>query len=106
MLDRPAPVPDDFDPGRYKGAFRGGDDQPVMSMEISPDVARWFSEYYPIQASEPAADGWQRVELIASGEAWAATLLLQLGSGVRNVEPDTLEVTARELATSIAANYS
>jgi proteasome accessory factor C len=106
MLDEPASVPDDFDPSRYKGGFRGGDEQPVMSMEISPDTARWFSEYYPIRTKEGLSDGWERVELIASGEMWAATLLLQLGAGVRNVEPPALAAVARDLASGIAATYA
>jgi predicted DNA-binding transcriptional regulator YafY len=55
--------------------------------------------------SEDLSDGWSRVELTASGEVWAATLLLQLGTGVRNVEPKELEGAARELAESIAAKY-
>ena len=106
ILDERAPVPDDFDPSAYKGGFRGGPEEPVMTMEISPDVARWFSEYYPLRDREPLADGWERVELIASSNEWAASLLLQLGDGVRKVEPPELEAAARELAEGIAANYA
>jgi len=106
VLDQAAPVPEDFDPARYKGGFRGGDEEPVMSMEISPEVARWFSEYYPIRVAEDLSDGWSRVELTASGEVWAATLLLQLGTGVRNVEPKQLMEAAGDLANSIAANHA
>ncbi|MGH2755542.1 MAG: helix-turn-helix transcriptional regulator [Actinomycetota bacterium] len=106
ILDADAPVPDDFDPSRYRGAFVGGDEEPVMSMEIAPAVARWFSEYYPIRSNERMSDGWERVEMIASGPVWAAKLLLQLGAGVRNVQPGELDAAARELAGSIAANYS
>ena len=98
VLGQPAPVPDDFDPGAYKGGFRGGDEEPVMTMEISPDVARWFPEYYPLRDRRPLRGGWERVELIASSNEWAASLLLQLGAGVRKVEPAELETAARELA--------
>ena len=106
MLDEAADVPDDFDPSRYKGGFKGGEEEPVMTMEIAPDVARWFPEYYPLKAREQLSDGWERVELIASSEAWAAALLLQLGAGVRNVEPKEMATAAQELATAIASNYT
>ena len=50
-------------------------------------------------------DSTQRVELAASSRRWAATLLLQLGPGARNVEPkETLE-EARRLAEQIAEPY-
>ena len=105
ILDEPAEVPDDFDPSAYKGGFRGGDEEPVMTMEISPDVARWFPEYYPLRSRTALRKGWERVELIASSEPWAATLLVQLGAGVRNVEPKEMAAAARELAAAIAAKH-
>jgi proteasome accessory factor C len=106
ILDEPAPVPDDFDLSRYKGGFKGGDDEPVMAMEISPEVAHWFAEYYPLTDRARLDDGWERVELIASTETWGATLILQLGTGVRNVEPKEMESAARDLAAAIAANHT
>ena len=106
VLETPAPVPEDFDPSRYKGAFVGGDEEPLMTLEIAPGVARWFSEYYPVRSKEALPDGWERVEMIASGPAWAARLILQLGAGVRNIQPAELDGAARELAAAIAANYS
>jgi proteasome accessory factor C len=105
VLDENADVPDDFDPDRYKGAFRGAGDK-IMSMEISHDVARWFEDYYPVRSSDDLADGWRRVELVISGERWAAVLLLRLGTGVRKVEPGSIEDEARALAEAIAARHS
>ncbi|HEU4481367.1 MAG TPA: WYL domain-containing protein, partial [Actinomycetota bacterium] len=106
MLDEPAEVPDDFNPDRYKGAFVGRGDQPTMTMEISPEVARWFEDYYPVREAETTPDGWRRVELITSGTVWAATLVLRLGSGVRSVAPPEVLEAARERAEEIAARYA
>jgi proteasome accessory factor C len=105
MLDEPADVPEDFDPEAYKSAFRERGDEATLTMEISPEVARWFADYYHPRSAEALADGWQRVELAASSRRWAATLLLQLGAGARNVKPkETLE-EARALAAQIAEPY-
>ncbi|HEX2296853.1 MAG TPA: WYL domain-containing protein, partial [Actinomycetota bacterium] len=60
--------------------------------------------YHP-RSTEPLGDGWQKVELAASSRRWAATLLLQLGAGVRNVEPRETLDEAQRLATEIAARY-
>ena len=77
-----------------------------MTIEISPEVARWFGDYYHPRSSEELADGWHRVELAASSRRWAATLLLQLGAGVRAVEPHETRDEARRLARLIAARYA
>lgn len=106
MLDSPADVPEEFDADRYRGAFRRGDgDAPEMSIEISPAVSGWFEEYYPVSDSRRLADGWQSVRLPYSGERWAATLLLQLGSDVRNVSPPEIVDAARALARAIAERH-
>lgn len=106
ILDEEADVPDDFDPNRYQGAFRGGGDQQTMTMEISPQVARWFEDYYPVQAAEDLDDGWRRVELIVGGERWAASLLLRLGTSVRAVTPASMTDAAGRLAAEMAAVYT
>lgn len=105
ILDHPADVPDDFDPEVYRHAFRERGDEQVLRMEISPAVARWFADYYHPRSSEVLPDGWHRVELAASSTRWAATLLLQLGAGARNVEPPATLEEARRLAREIAARY-
>jgi proteasome accessory factor C len=105
VLDHAADVPADFDPEAYKSAFRERGDEATVTMEISPEVARWFADYYRPRATEPLDDGWQRVELAASTRRWAATLLLQLGAGARNVEPEETLAEARRLAREIAAPY-
>ena len=105
LLDDPADVPEDFDPEVYRHAFRERGDEATLTMEISPEVARWFADYYHPRTSEPLPDGWHRVELAASSRRWAATLLLQLGGGSRNVAPPETLQEARRLAEEIADRY-
>lgn len=105
IQDHPADVPEDFDPEAYRHAFRERGDEATATMEIAPEVARWFADYYHPRESEPLDDDWHRVTIAATTKRWAATLLLQLGAGVRNVEPrETLE-EARHLAGEIARRY-
>ena len=106
IVDEPAPVPGDFDPTAYRGAWRGSGDQTTVTFEISPATARWFGDYYPVISSSEAAGGWQRVELASSGERWLATLLLQLGNQVRNVLPERSLEAARALAERVSALYA
>ncbi|MGH2820290.1 MAG: helix-turn-helix transcriptional regulator, partial [Actinomycetota bacterium] len=105
VLDEDAPVPEDFDPGRYKAAFVERGDQRTVSFEISPAAARWFEDYIPVRSSEPMPDGWRAVELSADGDRWPATLALRLGDQVRNVRPESVESEARRLAEAIAARH-
>ncbi|MFP5353128.1 MAG: helix-turn-helix transcriptional regulator [Actinomycetota bacterium] len=106
VLDEEAAVPDDFDPERYKGAFIGGDDLPMVTFEISPEAARWFDDYYPVSSSEELPDGWRRIQLASSRERWAATVALKLGKQVRNVRPDSVRIQAQRLARAIAARHA
>lgn len=100
-----AEVPDDFDPERYKGAFTGAGDQGRVSLEISPEAARWFQDYYPVESSEELDDGWRRVTMVSSGERWMARLMLQLGKDCRNPDPISLNARAGELAAAIAQRH-
>lgn len=104
VLEAEAPMPSDFDPERYKGAFLGSGGE-RMTLELSPSATRWFADYYPIESSEPLKDGWTRVTLSSGGPRWAATLLLRLGDDCRNVEPATVRKEAADLARGIAALY-
>lgn len=101
-----APAPEDFDAERYKGAFVGREDQTTVTMEISPDAARWFEDYYPVRSAEGSSDGWRRVELFSSSDTWSATLVMKLGKEVRNVRPESVIETARKLAAAIATRHS
>ncbi|HEX2240221.1 MAG TPA: WYL domain-containing protein, partial [Actinomycetota bacterium] len=105
LLDDPSEPPAEFDPERYRGAFVGDAEEPSMTIEMSPEVARWFVDYYPVRRVDWKPDGWAEVELAPGGTRWAATLLLRLGDGVRKVAPATLRVHAEELAATIAGRY-
>lgn len=106
MTDDPAEVPPDFDPARYKRAFVARDEQPRVTVEISPSAARWFEDYYPVESARDLDDGWREVELVAGSERWAATLVLKLGRDVRNITPDSIFGQARDLARDLAARHA
>jgi proteasome accessory factor C len=97
LTDEPAPVPGDFDPGRYKGAFGGAEEKPSVTFEISPAAARWFEDYYPVASSEALQDGWRRIELVSSSNRWAANLVVRLGPHVRGIKPRAVIGEARLL---------
>ncbi|MBW3595250.1 MAG: WYL domain-containing protein [Actinobacteria bacterium] len=99
-----AEVPEDFDAERYKGAFTG-EGETSVTLEISPAAARWFEDYYPVENSYELDDGWRKVTMIAGGDRWMATLMLQLGSDCRNPEPESLQQRARALAAAIEARH-
>jgi len=105
ITDEPAEVPDDFDPDHYKGAFSGRGEA-TLALEVSPAVAVWFEDYYPVTSSEALDDGWRSVSLVAGGERWAATLIARLGADARNVRPPEMLSAARCLARSVAARYN
>ena len=106
LLHETAEVPASFDAERYRGAFVHREiEGPFMEFDVSPAVARWFEEYYPVAETRRLEDGWQMVRLAYSGERWAATLLLQLGADARNVRPPEILAGARELARAIAEKH-
>jgi proteasome accessory factor C len=104
VLPERAEVPEDFDPTRYRGAFSGEGSLEVV-LEIAPEVATWFEDYYPVTASKPLRGGWRRIELVSGGIPWAAALVVRLGKGARAVAPPAVADAARELAARIAALY-
>jgi proteasome accessory factor C len=105
VLDAPAPVPEDFDPSPYQGAFVGRSGQRTFAIEISPGAASWFEDYYPVSSSEPLPDGWRRVELQTADPRWAASLILQLGKDARAISPGPILEGTRALASAIAGRY-
>ena len=106
VLDEDAEIPTDFDPNAYTAAFRERAGQPVARFEISPRVARWFEEYYPVRSASTLSDGWRAVELSYTKPQWVAALVLSIGDGVRNIEPvevrDAVSAAAREIASIYA----
>ena len=102
----PAEVPPDFDPEAYKGAFKRDPGDHVVTLEISPAVAAWFEDYYPVVRSEPAEDGWRRIELATGSDRWAALLVLQLGAEVRAVGPAELADEVRSVAARLIDQHA
>jgi proteasome accessory factor C len=105
LLEERAEVPPDFDPAAYKGAFKGEGNMSI-TLEVSPDVARWFEDYYPVVGSQALPDGWRAVELVSSGTSWAAALVVRLGEGVRNISPPEVVAAARGLASKLTEVHS
>lgn len=104
LLDDEAVPPEDFEPERYRGAFSGSGGE-IVTLELSPRVTAWFSEYYPVESSEELADGWHRVRLISGGDHWAATLALRLGTDVRAVAPASVRRHAGRVAAAMIARH-
>jgi proteasome accessory factor C len=101
VLDEPATVPEDLDTSKYRGAFAGEGADATVTFDISPQTATWFEDYYPVMDSHALEDGWRAVALQYGSPRWAATLVLQLGSDVRNVRPREVVDAAKELASRI-----
>jgi proteasome accessory factor C len=100
----PAEVPEDFDPERYRGAFLGGGEVEV-SLEISPETARWFEDYYPVTSAQDLSDGWRAITLTAGGMRWAAIQALKLGEHARAVSPKGVVTEAAAIADRLAKRY-
>ena len=103
VLNEDADIPEDVDVGRYTTAFLGDPEKPSMTMEISPEVARWFEDAYQVRAARDLPDGWRFIEIEASGTHWTSALLVQLGTGVRNIDPPEALAAARSLAEEVLA---
>jgi proteasome accessory factor C len=102
--DVPAGIPADFDPQVYGRAFAGRGDS-RLTLEISAAAAEWFEDYYPVIGSAVLDDGWRRVELVASSDRWAASLLLRLGGDARAVSPASVVREATALASALAHRH-
>lgn len=81
--------------------FSGGQGDEVV-LELSP-AARWASEEYPVEAVEPGRDGWTRVTLRVTEQAWLERLLLRLGPDARVIKGDA--ELARRAAERVLARY-
>jgi proteasome accessory factor C len=59
----------------------------VVVLDVGPDAA-WVVTQYPNLGATDAGNGWTRLTLPVSGEAWLARLLLRLGPDARVVRGD------------------
>jgi proteasome accessory factor C len=106
VLEEPATVPKDLDTSKYRGAFAGEGADATVTFDISPQTATWFEDYYPVIQARDLRGGWRRIELYSSGNRWAATLALRLGSDARNFKPQSVVEETRRLARAMAARHS
>ncbi|MEA2516681.1 MAG: proteasome accessory factor [Actinomycetota bacterium] len=106
VMDAAADIPDDFDPTAYSGAFRERPGQPRATFEISPAVARWFEEYYPVRSASTLPDGWRSVELAYTKPQWVAALVLSIGDGVRAIAPQQIADAVTTMAKEVSAVYA
>jgi proteasome accessory factor C len=83
--------------------FEPSPSDPTIVLELSP-AAGWAATQYPTKSVVDLADGWRRVELWVSGEAWLARLLLRLGPDARVVAGDAASgaVAARRMLARYA----
>jgi proteasome accessory factor C len=98
-------IPRDLDMTKYESVYVEGPGALPVVLDVSPDVASWVAEYYPLNSQEPQKDGWIRLRLTAGGTAWLERLLLRLGPQARVVEPESLRVAVRDLACRVLKQY-
>ena len=106
MLRRNAKRNDEVDLSKYESVYVQAPDATEVSVEISPEAARWVTEYYPLGGQETLPDGWVRVVLSAGGTAWLERLLLRLGPHARSVQPLWLADNVKAMAERILKRYS
>ena len=88
--------------------FRPSDDDPRVTLELSP-AARWVVEEYPVEDLEERPRGRVRVTLAVTAVPWLERLLLALGPEARVVRAPKgagLEDTARRAAARVLARYA
>lgn len=103
------------EPGAKPGAKPGADgppplysprpEDPVVTLDLTP-AAAWVADNYPVETSEPRADGGLRVRLRVSEQAWLERLLLRLGPDavVADADPEVALVRAAA-ARRVLARY-
>ena len=105
ILDEPAEIPEDLNLERYTSAFIGDPRNPSVTFEVPATTSRWLEEAYEPRSVRDLPDGWRAIEMESSGLQWITSLLVQLGSNVRNVQPNDVREAAMELARKIAASH-
>jgi proteasome accessory factor C len=80
------------------GIFTQEEDVALVTLDVAP-AAYWITEYYPVEAVRPVADGHHEVDLLVADERWLTRLLLRLAPHARVVAPasyaETFDARAR-----------
>jgi proteasome accessory factor C len=105
VLEEVVEAPSDLDLTKYESLYVQGPGAVPVVLDVSPDVASWVAEYYPLDSQEPQKDGWIRLRLTAGGMAWLERLLLRLGAQARVVEPASLKAAVKDLACRVLKRY-
>lgn len=105
LLEVPAEVPDGVDLAKYESLYVQHDKDTEVVLDLSPRVAGWMAESYPLVSEDPLEEGWVRVRLASGGTAWLEKLLLRLGREARVVSPPELIERTKELACRLAERY-
>jgi proteasome accessory factor C len=105
VLDTPVEHRADLAPRDLsEGLFQPSADDTLVTLLLQPD-ARWVAEYYPVEATEEAAEGTLRVSLRVSDPAWLTRLMLRVGGSARVEDPPELAATVRQAAIAALRNY-
>lgn len=84
--------------------YEPGADDHVVVFDLGAS-SKWVTEYYPIDAQEPAGDK-TRVTMRVSDPLVAARLLIRLGSDASFVAGDEVEAAMADLTTRIRNRYA
>lgn len=86
------------------GLFAQGDGLTQVTLDVAPE-AYWITEYYPVQAVRPVADGHHEVDLLVADEQWLTRLLLRIAPHARVVGPPSYESRFQARAQATLALY-
>lgn len=86
VLDAPTATAPEGPRDLADGLFSRGDDLALVTLDIDHE-AYWITEYYPVEAVRPTADGRYEVDLLVADERWLTRLLLRLAPHARVVGP-------------------
>lgn len=88
-----------------EGLFDRADDTTRVTLRLAP-AARWVTEYYPVEAVRPLADGAVEVDLLVADERWLTRLLLRVAPHAQVVTPTEAESALRADAARTLTLYA
>ncbi len=105
VLDVPAEVPEDAEPGDVgEGLFRASPTDVLAVLDLAPG-GRWIAESYPCESVTELPEGQLRVGLRTPDTTWVRRLALRLGEDARVVAPAELADEVQAGAAAALALY-
>ena len=107
VLDRPTSTEPAAPRDLSDGIFARSDDVTRVTLRLAP-AARWVTEYYPVEAVRPVADGAPgevEVDLLVADERWLTRLLLRLAPNARVTDPERYDAGLRASAQEALRLY-